>query len=87
MIYELEIKKHFSALYQWELVRFPNQIGDGCATDLDAVLLAPVRRGHVQASDKLAITVGGVAVGIYPAPAGDNDAAQIARDIAAILSF
>ncbi len=85
MIYELEIKKHADALYEWMLVRFPDKIGDGSGTDLSSVLLAPVRGRLVQANDRLSVVIDGIAVGIYAASVIDDDAAQVARDVVAIL--
>ncbi len=85
MIYELEIKKHPDGLYEWMLVRFPDKINEGWSASLTAVLLSPIRRRLIQGSDRLAITVDGLAVGIYPASVIDDDADRVTSDIVSIL--
>ena len=85
LIYELEIKKHPDGLYEWMLVRLPDKISEGWSASLTAVLLSPIRRRLIQASDRLAVTVDGLAVGIYPASVIDDDADRVTSDIVAIL--
>lgn len=85
MIYELEIKKHADTLYEWMLLRVPHKIDDGWCKDLASTLVAPIRLEHVEPGDRLAVTVDGIAVGIYPASTGDDEAARVVRDIVAIL--
>ena len=86
MIYELDINKRSDVVYQWTLVRFPAKVGEGSETDVSAALLAPVRGGLVRPGDRLAVTLNGVAVGIYSAPVLPDEASRVSREIAAIAT-
>ena len=86
VIYELEVKKRSDIDYEWTLVRFPHKVGEGSGADVSAVLLAPFRAGLARPGDRLAVTLNGVAVGIYSAPVLPDEASQVSRDIAAIAT-
>jgi hypothetical protein len=85
VIYELEIKQHSNVQYEWMLQRFPNKIDEGRGQDLTSILLEPLRRELVGPADRLAITLDGIAVGIYAVAMVDDEAARVARDIVSIL--